>query len=988
LLLSLKGCERMYAQWQPALDTQGLFYHIINVLHTTTDGLELQYHGIIETAQTSVLLSEVELESLASSTASTQTLVLVHGMKLAIRMRSIYNDGSTRVLAGRVQASPANIHVRDISEPPLLQACSYVNAAAECSGAVAPFACSAPDISSLSSLNAMGSCVNLPAQNLSCSFGTPFSISFAWSPPPTPASQAVGDAISLYEIELRTTDDPTLSVNATASSELHSLRFSNLQTWVGLPVSVRIRAVDFLGPGKWAEVSAGVVPGEAEAPEVHMTSGADMTGSSSSAYVLVRVHAAGDPAYATDPILPIIRYDIQISFDSAEFSNTCLLQTGMPIQPMTYGSSTYSHRYRGLNVGRTYYARARTVTAVGPGKFSHTVVKTLVVAPSPPRNVQYLVASGRITVTWQAPLDEGCGEGAKCKLAAGETEKTPSALMYHLSLLEASGGSLYTPPKLDELSSVMNSTTESSFLVVNVTKDRKYWVHVRAENTAAQGVSKWSDPVLVESIGVPSLPRSLRLEAFGDLALRATWLRPEDTGAGNSFSPLERYDLEMVALNESTSHTHAHMIEHSHEHVFSEYLRQLSLDDTQEAHTESAPVGVPIMARIRSVNRAGSSNWSDWTRPATALHLPSAPRNLSVFLSGNDVARSQPEGSTRIVKVNLLFQEPEETGLGPQGIERESILYYSVAVNLTICPAGLLVRPADYSHEIPHPPSVDPLIFRVDAGCAYDFKVRAYNHAGAGPTAIIDRFFVVVTASAPRDLSVTLPFATGRWGLSVKWEVPKDPGDGLDVTQASIVEKFRLITSYHLEIATSAAFAPGTLVHEAVITDALGYSLDVAPFIEQEKTWFIEDRLSGQTVRWRGDGQPITWMHCRLSALNAMGRSDYSHFSILPQIPELLTPSIRIFDAPPAVAMQAIVDGVLTGQSNLTAEIKFATSDAVGERDVFHVVFPFWNVTSANLVYAFAGNNTGAVLIRLREFWVVYDAFSMWYIVSDVHCSQ
>ena len=630
------------------------------------------------------------------------------------------------------------------------------------------------------------------------------------------------------------------------------------ETWRGKRVALRLRAVasfsaSTLAYSPWSNLSQSItIPGQAAVPEVNVSSG--FGGEDHGAFLQVHVRAAADSSYLTSPVLPIVRYDIQVSKSASD--THCILQSGVLLRPMLPGDMRHSKRYVNLQAGQTYYVRARTVTAVGPGIFSEYVAKRLAVAPSAPGDVRYTIefsstpgrSSMAVNLTWSVPPCASCS-------GTGNTSTGVDQVRYHLSTIAASGGYASSPPALDDTAPVDVFTLQRWHILSNLTRSVRYWVRVRAENMAALGVSSWSPPVLVATVDVPSEPRHFEIVAHGNASLLLSWLGPADTGAGDSLIPLARYELELWTSNESVStrHVHAHMKAHEHEHPLSDFEASFTVNGSTTAHlTTQVPIGVPVLARIRAVNSAGMSNWT-YAKPdhAIALLLPSAPRAVSVSLSGDDEARAQPVGNSRFVYLDLRFAPPVETGLGRNpfaignkwhmvgetrptvgeqlnntrlaaallmrsefthqdmdafgisdlrsdhyilsghnyfrpAVEEESIIKYTVDVNVSICPAGRRDRPEFYVQEVVHAAPVVPVRFYSEVGCEYHFEIRAHNRAGSGAAASVGPVFAVTSPSEPRDFMVHLPFAqaeAGSWGLQASWRLPLDPGDGLDVTR-------------------------------------------------------------------------------------------------------------------------------------------------------------------------------------------------------------
>ena len=127
-------------KWNEPEDLDGLSYHVLNILHVTAEGVAWQHEARLNATTTSVLLPQLRLAPLEGAPA----LVLTKGMRVSTRFRSVYLQGTTKILAPRLRASPAFIFLRDVpQQPEAVTACGF-QVGSYASGLCAPlaYACS------------------------------------------------------------------------------------------------------------------------------------------------------------------------------------------------------------------------------------------------------------------------------------------------------------------------------------------------------------------------------------------------------------------------------------------------------------------------------------------------------------------------------------------------------------------------------------------------------------------------------------------------------------------------------------------------------------------------------------------------------------------------------------------------------------------------------------------------------------------------------
>jgi hypothetical protein len=574
------------------------------------------------------------------------------------------------------------------------------------------------------------------------------------------------------------------------------VRMSALHELEGQRVALRVRALTSEGwPGLWSNMSIAVtVPGRADAPQLYLTSGKGPHDQALAAkgFLQLDIRPSAHVSYDAYPPLHIVRFDVHISetamgMEASDWLPACLLQLNASV----FSIQPHSHRLNHFEIGMTYYVRVRAVTEVGPGNWSATVAKTLVVPPSGIRNeTWHAVAPLTVNVSWLPPHQMGCGFATACSPLPQEQ---PASVWYRVAISRLVPSS--PVPLLTEASGSDIFTATSSHVFSNLSKGQSFWVQVRAENLAALGVPEWSSPLLIISADLPSEPRNLQLARGGSAALRLTWLRPADTGTGDDSYPLSSFQVQLVAFDNTLNPIYTSF----------DVTHELPIHSVHGSHTarvsawqgwveavvigplgvggKALPVGVPLSARMRSQSGTGSSNWTRWTSPVVPILFPSPPRNVTAVLASDSMVKTlnphpvpNPAGS-RFVSLGLLFSEPAETGQGRiNGSAVEPILAYSITITVSGCQPQASTAPL-----VPQHAPVVPVYFRAQVGCAYRMEVRAVSALGAGDPAVVS-LTAVTSASAPRMVRMELTYDLGVFGIFVAWLQPQDAGTNSQIS--------------------------------------------------------------------------------------------------------------------------------------------------------------------------------------------------------------
>ena len=288
-----------------------------------------------------------------------------------------------------------------------------------------------------------------------------------------------------------------------------------------------------------------------------------------------------------------------------------------------------------------YQLMARAHNNGGDGPWSETVEIERVLFPTIPTTVSVATDDTNITVSWSAP-DTGRVSG------------------YHVS---------YGTAESEERQTVSRTADETSFVHTDSTEGINYAYQVRAHNPAGNG--PWSEAVQATRLLVPSTPSNLTAAASAG-SIDVSWQAPEG-------SIVASYEIE-YGLSSSTERITASV---SGEHDY--FTHTGSQGDVQYQY------------RVRSINAAGQSSWTDAVT-ATRVLSPGKPTNVATAISSNDieVTWSAPES---------VFIDGYHVELRQQ--ELRDWTRHTVSGTTT-----------SYTHASP------------DAGTTYEYHVRTYNAGG------------------------------------------------------------------------------------------------------------------------------------------------------------------------------------------------------------------------------------------------------------------
>ena len=303
--------------------------------------------------------------------------------------------------------------------------------------------------------------------------------------------------------------------------------------------------------------------------------------------------------------------------------------------------TTTSYTIEDITGDTVYRLSVRAHNDGGNSPWSEHVDIERVLLPTAPTNVSVASDDQNITVSWSAP-DTGRVAG------------------YHVS---------YGAADSEERQTVSQTADEMSFVHADSMEGVAYAYQVRAHNSAGNG--PWSEPVQATRLLAPFAPSNPSAAPSGG-SIDVSWQAPQG-------SIVASYEIE-YGLSSGTERTTA------------------SVTSDHNYFTHSGSQGdVQYQYRVRSVNAAGQSSWTDAVT-ATRVLSPGKPTNVATAISGNDieVTWSAPES---------VFIDGYHVELRQQ--ELQDWTRHTVSGTTT-----------SFTHVSP------------DAGTTYEYRVRTYNAGG------------------------------------------------------------------------------------------------------------------------------------------------------------------------------------------------------------------------------------------------------------------
>ena len=398
------------------------------------------------------------------------------------------------------------------------------------------------------------------------------SVTLGWTNP--------GDSsITGYQYQKKSTGDWGLWTNI-PGSDAGTTRFIVTGLTNFVEYSLRVRAVNGIGPGPATAGYSGQPQGTLPAPE-------GLTAAPGHQKVELRWTM---PSGAWVEF--IVYYDYQMKEASASvwgaWTESSNLQDGL----------STTHAVTGLTNGVTYEFKVRARGFLAPGLESSKASATPAVqAPSKPGVPALTLGDAQLEVSWDAPDANGA-------------QITDYDVQYKLS---SAGPNSWTEWNDSDTSTIIGAT------ITGLSNGLSYDVQVRATNSA--GNSLWSDSAsampTAPAAQAPDAPQAPTLTP-GDGKIEVTWDAPADNGA-----EITDYDVQYKQSRATTWEM--------------EWDAGPSTTTTISVIITGLTNGSTYQVRVRAANSAGEGLWSDLASATPAAAAPAAPANFAATAGDGEV---------------------------------------------------------------------------------------------------------------------------------------------------------------------------------------------------------------------------------------------------------------------------------------------------------------------------------------------------------------
>ena len=502
-------------------------------------------------------------------------------------------------------------------------------------------------------------------------------LTVSWSAP----SNTGGAAITSYDVEHKLdTLDTWTDVTRANDDDSTTQEITDLSK--GRSYDVRVRAVNSVGSGEWAESSGTppvTVPG---APAITNV-------------------APGDGALTVSWTAPtetggaaITSYDVEHKLGT--------LDTWTDVTRTDNDVST-TQVITDLSKGRSYDVRVRAVNSVGSGEWAESSGTPPVTVPGAPAITNVAPGDGVLTVSWSAPTETG---GAAI---------TSYDVEHKLGTLDTWTDVTRTDNDV--------STTQ---VITDLSNGRTYNVRVRAVNSVGSG--EWAESSGTPTVTVPGAPAITNVDDIRFREVFIKWDAPADDGG----SPITGYRIEIKPNAQPLWEG-------------GEFQSGDPSANVRQKTFEGLTIGAQYDVRVRAVNSVGSGEWAETT--ATPLWVPSRPEI--------DRHQSGPGNGTftLVWTITPMYGGTLETG-------------YEVWWRLASC--------ADCENTVIElgPDVRSYTVTGLDNTKRYDFRLYARNAQG-----LSDYAFKLDMLAATKPRAPTIGEVTpGNGTLTINWTRPSDDG--------------------------------------------------------------------------------------------------------------------------------------------------------------------------------------------------------------------
>ena len=366
------------------------------------------------------------------------------------------------------------------------------------------------------------------------------------------------------------------SVWQEVSQENTNTSFTIDQLVNGVAYEVRVRAINPQGKSMWSDIAEATPRTVPSAPDQPSA----VAGATSIALTWTALGAADTGGS------PVLRYEVAhklASADDTEYSSAGVEVSGT--------SATVT----GLTKNMTYVARVRAVNQAGASPWSRLSNAVLVVGvPDAPLEPLLTASDQQIAVRWQKPGNDGG------RAIAGYT------LQYR------TGGELFA----DNSVAIVGGDTLAHTLT-SLTNGAAYDVRVLATNNV--GMSAPSAAASATPHTVPSAPAAPSASG-GTGQMTLSWTAP----ASNGGAAIASYGVEWKLMSADDADYSSAGVELS------------GLSATVTGLTKN----MRYVARVRALNQAGASAWSEASSAALVVGVPDAPPAPSLIAGDQQIAAS------------------------------------------------------------------------------------------------------------------------------------------------------------------------------------------------------------------------------------------------------------------------------------------------------------------------------------------------------------
>ena len=446
---------------------------------------------------------------------------------------------------------------------------------------------------------------------------TQTSITLSWQAP----SEDGGADVTGYTVEW-SPDGVDWSELAANTPEL-SYEHSSLS--VGAEYRYRVAAINTAGPSVWAELTQATDPAVApDAPE-------SLSATATQTSITLSWQAPSENGGAG-----VTGYQVEWSADGVDWTE------------LAANTPELSYEHSSLSVGAEYRYRVAAINTAGPSVWAELTQATdPAAAPGAPEGLSATATQTSITLSWQAPSEDGGAE-----VTGYQVEWSPDGV---------------------DWSELAANTPELSYEHSSLSVGAEYRYRVAAINTA--GPSVWAELTqATDPAAAPGAPEGLSATAT-QTSITLSWQAPSEDGGAE----VTGYQVEWSADGVDWSELAANTPELSSEH-------------------SSLTVGAEYRYRVAALNSAGPGAWAELTQSTDAEAVAGTVAVWSSTLTvGVHGAGGETTHGYSIFQGGMGTLSEDEFNAGDQSIEVVAMLLSNgfLAFNLNPGPSGDFVLTVD-----------------------------------------------------------------------------------------------------------------------------------------------------------------------------------------------------------------------------------------------------------------------------------------------------